>query len=71
MATAQKDSDEVKGHDLLKQGLDAMFGKLGDLIHGAQKKKADENPSETTKEILETEGVSSSEDGAPKASTEK
>ena len=32
------ETETVKGKDLLQRGLDALFGKAGDLIHGATQK---------------------------------
>ena len=41
--------DVVHGKDLLTRGLDAFFGKLGDMIHGAtQKDEAKEESHQAT-----------------------
>ena len=54
---------EVKGKDLLQRGLDALFGKAGDLIHGATQKgkeKGDEPSSQDEQTpnpaVIEAEG---------------
>lgn len=56
---------EVDGKDLLQRGLDAMFNRLGDAIHGATKKEtgkakgSEAAPQGDAKTVIETEGSES------------
>lgn len=57
---------EVRGKDLLTRGLDFLFGKLGDAVHGATQGK-EVSPIEgnqAAKKVVETTGTSE-EDTTP------
>lgn len=58
---SEKPEVEVDGKDLLQRGLDAMFNRLGDAIHGATKKETGKaKDGKATKEVIEAEGSESS-----------